>query len=441
MNRRVVVRALRAVVVDVEPLKTSRGFRWLFIGQAGALISRQMLVVAVPYQVFVLTGSSLLVGLVGLAQIAPLFVFAILGGTAADAFDRRRLLVGVEIGMAVTCLGLAVNTASSPVLWPIFVLMAVNAAITGIENPARNAMIPALVRARQLPSAFALNQTLQQTAQVAGPALAGVIMARWGIAAAYWIAAALGLLTTVALLPLGSQKPQAATGRITLTATAEGWRYLRSRPLLQQIMLIDLNAMVFGMPRVLFPAIGTVVLGGDAATVGLLHAAPGAGALAGAVASGWVSRIRRQGRAVVLGASLWGLAITVFGLARSLPVALILLAIAGAADVVSNVFRNTILQTNVPDALRGRLTSFKVALSTGGPRLGDAEGGAVAALTTPAFSVVSGGLACIVSSVLIAWRGRDVWNQSTDVDPAADAASKVSDEAEPLSNGQTGLTA
>lgn len=411
------LRALRAVVVDVAPLRTSHGFRWLFAGQAGAQLARQLLVVAVPYQVFVLTGSSLLVGMVGLVQIAPLIAFSVLGGTAADAFDRRRLLQLVEILMALTCVGFALNAGASAALWPIFVLIALNAAVAGAESPARTAMIPSLVSPAQLPSAFALNQTLNQTAQVVGPALAGVIIARLGIGAAYWLSAGAGLFTALALIPLGPQKPEGATGRITLQATVEGWRYLRSVPLLQQTFLIDLNAMVFGMPRALFPVIGTVVLGGDAATVGLLHAAPGAGALAGAVTTGWVGRIRRQGRAVVVAVCVWGAAIAAFGLTRNLTAALLLLAIAGAADVVSNVFRNTILQMAVPDALRGRLTAFKVALAGGGPRLGDAEAGAVAALTTPTISVVSGGLASVIGTVLIAWRGRDIWSQSTD-DPA-----------------------
>jgi MFS family permease len=401
-----------ALLVDVTPLRVSRGYRWLYAGQVGAQLSRQILVVAVPYEVFVLTGSSFMVGLVGLVQIAPLIVCSILGGTAVDAFDRRRLLIGVQALMALTSLGLAINAGPSAGLWPIFVLIAANAAVVGIEGPTRNAIVPSLVPPAQLPAAFALYQTLNQTAQVVGPAIAGVLMAELGIASAYWVATVAGFFTVVALLPLDPCKPEGATGRIALGAIAEGWRYLRSVPLLQQIMLIDLNAMVFGMPRALFPAIGTTLLGGDASTVGLLHAAPGAGALAGALTSGWVSVVRRQGRVVILAVTIWGLAIVGFGLTRNLTVALVLLALAGGADVMSNVFRNTILQLAVPDSLRGRLTAFKVALTHGGPRLGDAEAGAVAALTTTTFSVVSGGLASLVGTALIAWRGRALWDQA-----------------------------
>jgi MFS family permease len=398
----------------VTPLQVSRGYRWLYVGQAGAQLARHALVVAVPYQVFVLTGSSLLVGMVGLVQIVPLIGCALLGGAVADAFDRRRVLVVVELLMSLTSVGFALNTGPSAPLWPIFALIAVNAGISGVESPARTAIIPSLVTPAQLPSAFALNASLNQSAQVVGPAIAGVLIARWGIGAAYWAAAAASAGTALALIPLGLRAPAPAGGRVTVGAVIEGWRYLRRVPLLQQVLLVDLNAMVFGMPRALFPVIGTVVLGGDATTVGLLHAAPGVGALVGALTTGWVAAVERQGRAIILGISVWGLAIVGFGVTRSIPVALVLLAVAGAGDVISNVFRNAILQQAVPDALRGRLTAFKVALSSGGPRLGDAEAGAVASVTTPAFSVVTGGLVSVVGALAIAWRGRALWEQSID---------------------------
>lgn len=407
-------RILRAVFVDVTPIRTSHGFRWLYAGQIGANLARHVLVVAVPYQVFVLTDSSLFVGLAGLAQVVPLVACSLVGGAVADAFDRRRVLVVVELGMAVTSIGFALNSGASTALWPIFVLIACNAGLAGVESPTRTALIPSLVTPAQLPSAFALNATLNQTAQVVGPAIAGVLIAQLSIGAAYWIAAVASLATAVALIPLGVRDAHGAGGRLSVGAIAEGWRYLRSTPLLQQVMLIDLNAMVFGMPRALFPVIGTQVLGGDATTVGLLHAAPGAGALAGALTTGWVSVVKRQGRVVVIGVCVWGLAIVGVGFTSNVAVALALLALAGVGDVVSNVFRNAILQMAVPDVLRGRLSAFKAALSGGGPHLGDAESGAVAALTTPAISVVSGGLLSIVGAVLIGVWGRDLWNQSTD---------------------------
>ena len=181
-----------------------------------------------------------------------------------------------------------------------------------------------------------------------------------------------------------------------------GLSYLRGRPVIQGTYLFDINAMVFGMPRAVFPALAATVLGGGASTLGFLYAAPGAGALLGAVTTGWVHRVRRQGRAVIIAVLVWGAAITCFGLVRWLPAALVLLAVAGGADVISAVFRSTILQLNVPDALRGRLMGVQMAVVTGGPRIGDAESGVVAAAFSPATSVITGGLACIGGALLLA---------------------------------------
>jgi MFS family permease len=200
------------------------------------------------------------------------------------------------------------------------------------------------------------------------------------------------------------QPPEGGGTRASLASIREGLRYLRGRRVLDSTFLIDLNAMVFGMPRALFPALGTGLFGGGEVTVGLLYSAPGAGALLGALFSGWVGRVRRQGLAVIIAVVGWGAAIALFGIARWLPLALVLLAVAGAADVVSAVFRNTILQLSVPDALRGRLSAVHIAVVTSGPRIGDVEAGAVAALTSPQFSVVSGGIACMVGVLAVhAW--------------------------------------
>jgi hypothetical protein len=207
----------------------------------------------------------------------------------------------------------------------------------------------------------------------------------------------------VAVTRLPSLPPVGGGTKVSLGSIAEGFRFIRGSRVLQGTFLIDINAMVFGMPRALFPALGLGVFGGGAGTVGLLYAAPGTGALVGALTSGWVSRVQRQGLAVYVAVAAWGLAIVAFGLTTWLPLALVLLGLAGAADVASAVFRNTILQTSVPDALRGRLSSMHIAVVTGGPRLGDLEAGAVASLTTPRISVVSGGLACTVGVLGLAW--------------------------------------
>jgi MFS family permease len=409
-NRRTRGRKLGSLLLDIGPLRAHRGFRWLFLGQIGGGLARQTLIVLVPYEVYVRTHSTLLVGLVGLVQVVPLVLFSLVGGVVADAFDRRAVLVTVNALFGVTATAFALNV-SSPVLWPVFVLIAINAALSGMESPARTAMIPSLVPKSEIASAFALNQTLNQLMLIVGPALGGVVIVHAGIRASYIVVAASAIFASLAMVPIGHRQAEGAPGRIEKGATTEAWRYLRSVPMLEQMMLMDLNAMVFGMPRALFPAFGTVVLGGDAATVGLLHAAPGVGALIGALTTGWISMVSRQGRIVVIAIIVWGAAIAGFGFTRHLVPALILLALAGMADVVSNVFRSTILQTAVPDGLRGRITAFKGALSGGGPRLGDAEAGAVASATTTEFSIVSGGFASLFGAVLIAYLGRDIWHQ------------------------------
>ncbi|HEX3623110.1 MAG TPA: MFS transporter, partial [Acidimicrobiales bacterium] len=359
-------------------------------------------VVAIPFQVFLITRSSLAVGMVGLAAVVPLVTLSLAGGAIADAVDRRKLLLVTQILSAATSAGLALNAgSSSPRLWPIYVLAALSAGLAGVDLPARNAIIPRLVGRDLFPSAAALSQIQFQVGQVAGPALAGLIIGRVSLAAAYWIDVASFGAAVIALLLIAPQPPEGGGTRASLSSVGEGLRYLRGRRLLVSTFLIDIDAMVFGMPRALFPALATGFFGGGAATVGLLYAAPGAGALVGALLTGWVGRVRRQGRAVIVSVAVWGLAIAAFGLVPSLPVGLALLALAGAADVISAVFRNTILQLAVPDALRGRLSSVHIAVVTGGPQLGDAEAGAVAALTSARTSVVSGGLACVVGVLVL----------------------------------------
>jgi hypothetical protein len=232
--------------------------------------------------------------------------------------------------------------------------------------------------------------------------VAGLPLAQFSIAVAYWVDVATFGAATLALVAMRPLPPEGGGTRTGLASIAEGLRYLRGRQALQGTFVIDINAMVFGMPRALFPELATRTFGGGAGVVGLLYAAPGTGALLGALSSGWVGHVRRQGRAVLIAVLVWGLAITVFGLSAWLPLALAMLALAGAADVVSAVFRNTILQASVPDRLRGRLSSVHIAVVTGGPRLGDVEAGTVAALAGPQVSVVTGGLACMAGVAVIA---------------------------------------
>jgi MFS family permease len=375
----------------------------LFSGQVASYVGRQFTVVAIPIQVFDITHSSLMVGLVGLASLGPLIVFSLAGGALSDAFDRRRLLLINQVLLAATSTVLALNaTLDHPMLWPLFLFGSLSAGFAGADMQTRNAITPRLVSREAFPAAAALGQLVWQVGMVVGPILAGLLIAQVSFSAAYWIDVstfAVAFVTALAMRPL---PPEGGGTKAGLSSVLEGLRFLRGKRVLVSTFVIDINAMVFGMPSALFPQLGAEVFGGGAATVGLLYAAPGAGALLAALFSGWVPGVRRQGRAVIVAVVIWGAAIAAFGFTETLPVALVLLAVAGAADVVSAVFRNTILQLSVPDAFRGRLSGVHIAVVAGGPRLGDAEAGAVAALTTPQISVVSGGLACIAGALLIA---------------------------------------
>lgn len=403
-------------LIDLAPLRESRNFRLLFAGQIVSYTGSQFTIVATQFQVFQLTDSSFAVGLLGAAQILPLIVGSFIGGALADAFDRRKVLLVAQVLMAAASLGLALNAMSpTPMLGLIYVLTTAQAAFSGLDHPTRSAATPTLVRRELLPSALALNQLMWQTCQVVGRGLAGVLIATAGLKVVYWVDVASFGAAITALLLMAPMIPHGGGTRISASSALDGLRYLRGKQAVQGTFVIDINAMVFGMPVALFPEIGLKVFGSVEA-VGLLYAAVPAGAFIAAFTSGWLSSIDRQGRAVVISVVVWGGAIALFGISPWLPLALFFLALAGAADVVSAVFRNSILQLTVPDRLRGRLSATHIAVVTGGPRLGDVEAGTVAALTSPAVSVVSGGLACLAGALLIGRLMPDLarWRLGTD---------------------------
>jgi MFS family permease len=395
---------VRHLLVDISPLRDSAHYRRLWFNDLLSAAASQVAVVAVPYQVYAQTGSSLLVGLIGLAALIPLLAGAVTAGAIADAFDRRRLLVGSQLIAALCSLALALLAASGePPLVPLYVLVAVGAFASAIESPVRNAVVPSLVGLERMPAAAALNQTVDQLSAIAGPAFAGLLLAAVGLTATYAVGAAVfgAALLTATRLP--SMRPHGGGATPGLRAVVDGLRFARSRPALLSTFAIDLNAMIFGMPRALFPALAKNTFRVGPAGLGLLYAAPAVGALIAAVASGWVGRVNRQGLAVIASVIVWGASIAVFGLIPGdlFGVALVLLAVAGAADVISAVFRNTIMQQEAPDRMRGRMASLHIAVVTGGPRLGDLESGAVARLTTVETSVVSGGLICIAGVAVL----------------------------------------
>ncbi len=387
--------SLRGLAIDLTPLRRSRDFRRLWFGNAVSLLGSMLTTVAIPYQVFQLTGSTFAVGLLGIAALVPLLTVSLLGGAIADSFDRRTLLIVSDLGLAAISGLLVVNAAAAhPRISALFAAEALGTAFYAIQRPAMDALVPRLVGEDNIASAAAVQGIYQSFGHVGGPALGGILIASAGLTTTYAIDVGTFAASLVAALLLPALPPTGTADRPGLRSIAEGFRFVRQKPELQGIFAVDTVAMVFGMPSALFPAFGEH-FGGGARTVGFLYAAPYAGALVATLLSGWIVRARRQGLGVCVAASAWGVAIVGFGFAPSLWPALVFLALAGAADDWSAILRSTILLTVTPDSMRGRLSGIELAQVASAPSLGNVEAGALASLTSLRFSVVSGGLACI----------------------------------------------
>lgn len=415
------LRALRRFALDFTPLRQSPDWRLLFVGQGIMSFGEQIRVVAIPYLVFLITHSSFAVGLASLAQFAPTIALSLFGGTLADRMERRRLLIITQAALtAAVVLLAAVTLGGRPPLWVIFVLAPLAAGIQAVENPARRAVLPRLVGREQVPNALALEQLTWSLASVLGPILGGLMIARFGVAVALVANAITLLIALAALFPVAPLPIEAGDTPVKsgFAAIVEGVTFLKGKPAILSTFLIDLNAMIFGFPSALMPALATQVFKVGPAGLGLLYAAPGAGALLGALFTGWVGRVRRQGRAVIIAVCIWGAALIAFGLiTRVFWLALLTLAIAGAADMFSAVFRSTILQLGVPDYLRGRLSAVHFLVVTSGPRLGDMEAGSVAALWGTQVSVVSGGIGSVIGAVALAIAIPAFWRYDSRTSP------------------------
>lgn len=396
-------RAVRGSLADITPLREHPHYRRLWFGQAVSGIGQQMTALAVSVQVYALTHSPLATGLIGLCSLLPLVAFGLYGGAVADRVDRRKLGLAGASGAAVLSVFLAVQALLGlHTVGLLYGIVALQAVCFAINAPARASMIPRLVPAEQLPAANALGSLSMNLGLTVGPMIGGLFIGLWGFQAAYLVDAVAFGASLYAMWRLPAMKPEAsvsADGK--RVSVLEGLRFLRDRPNLRMTFLADIAAMVFGMPRALFPALAATLYGGGAGTVGLLAAAPAVGALLGGLFSGWVGRVHRHGLATSLAVAAWGLACAGFGLAHQLWLGLALLACAGAADTVSMIFRNTMLQAAAPDDMRGRLQGVFIVVVAGGPRLGDFESGLVAQLTTPSLSATTGGLACVASLALL----------------------------------------
>jgi MFS family permease len=385
---------LRLATVDISPLR-HRDFRLLFWGRLVSFMGSMVTYVAVPYQVYQLTQSPLMVGLLGLTQLGPILAFSMVGGAIADARDRRGTVLASEIAFALLSGLLFVNAIlPEPRLWVIFVLAAIQAGLFALQRPSLDAMVPRLVDRSDLTAAGALEATRGTVGMLLGPAIGGMLIVTIGLPATYAFDALSFAASLIALALMHASPPLLGGERPSLRGVLEGWNYARSRPELVGTYVVDVVAMVFGMPEALFPAIAESL--GGPAVLGLLYSAPALGALVASGTSGWTNHIRRHGLAVILAATVWGIAIIGFGLASTPLVALPMLAVAGGADAISGIFRMSIWNHTVPDELRGRLASIEMVSYTSGPALGNAESGLVAGLFSVPFSVVSGGVLCVL---------------------------------------------
>ncbi|MGZ4611037.1 MAG: MFS transporter [Actinomycetes bacterium] len=398
---------LRALLTDITPLRVSADYRRLWFGLTVGQLGQQMTTVAVVIQVYRLTHSSFAVGLIGIFAVVPLIIFGLYGGAVADAVDRRKVGLAASTGLWLLSIVLAAQAyAGSHSVGLLYAVISLQAACYALNNAARSAIIPRLLPPEMLPAANALATASFNLGFTVGPLLGGVVIGWLGLAAAYTTDCLTYTAALYALWRLPPVPPQGDVRRAGLASVLEGLRYLRTRPNVLMTFLVDLCAMVLAQPRALFPAIAMSFYGGGTRTIGLLAASPAIGALVAVSLSGRIGRIRRQGLAIMLCVIAYGAAVAGVGLTRTLWLGVLLLAFSGAADMVSSVYRNTILQVATPDEMRGRLQGVFIVVVAGGPRLGDFTAGTVATLTTETFAIVAGGVACMVSVVLLGLRYR-----------------------------------
>ena len=398
---------LRHHAVDTRPMRIVP-YRRLLLGQGTAFIGSMLTQVAVPVQVYSISRSSLYVGFVGLAGLAPIVIFGLYGGAVADAVDRRRLYLWSSLGTWVVTLALLAQTLLDlRNVAVILGLVVVQSAMFAVASSARGAIIPRIVPTDLMPAANTLNFTVGNVGQVIGPLIAGVLVSlHHGFVYAYSIDGLLFLAALYSALRLPSIEPDGSAGRAGLRSVLDGLRFIAERPVLVMSFGVDIVAMVLAMPRSLYPEVADERFHG---VVGPLYAAIAIGAVIAGLSSGWIGRVRRQGVALTVAIVGWGACVAISGLARQLWLVVMLLALAGAADLVSAVYRQTILQTYAPDEMRGRMQGVFIAVVAGGPRLGDVRAGATAAATSATFSWVGGGIACMVVVVVAAAVVRPFW--------------------------------
>ncbi|MEP7060605.1 MAG: MFS transporter [Actinomycetota bacterium] len=390
--------------MDLTPLRVSKDFRWLFAGKSISDFGDEIIMVVVPFQVYSLTGSTLAVGMLGLCELVPVFVFPIVGGALADALERRKLVISTTAILMLMSTLMAVNAfRSTPLLWPLYVFATLSAGLYTFNRPAVSTWPARLLPGELLPSSNALEAGFSTLASMLGPVLAGVLLQfihPSGAFVAFIVDTVTFAVVIVAVLRMAPSPPAADAPTVNLGAILDGFRFLEGKHAVQSVFAIDLDAMIFGFPVALFPAIAAR-FGHPALTLGLLFAGPALGAFLATMFSGKAGHVRRQGRAIMISVLVWGAAIIVFGFSPWLWLSLVMLTLAGVGDMVSGIFRTTILQAAVQESYRGRLDGIGMAVWATGPAIGSVESGVVASLTSVSFSVVSGGVLCILGVGLL----------------------------------------
>jgi MFS family permease len=384
--------------MDFTPLRRHRDYRLLYIAQSVSFLGTMMTYVALPYQMYQLTHSSLHVGLLGVAELVPLLLTAFVGGALADSVDRRRMVVVTDIFLAGGSLALVLLAwQGTPPVWSLYVLAGFMSGMSGLQRPSIDALLPRLLPRDELMAAAALNSFRGSFIMIVGPALGGVLIASMGLAFTYAVDVLSYAAALVCILLIRASTAMEKTELPTLESIREGFRYARSRQELVGTYVVDFVAMVFGMPMALFPALSEKL--GGPGVLGILYASPAVGAFIASVTSQWTRKITRHGLAVTVAATLWGVAIVIFGFMDSILPAAFFLAVAGGADAVSGIFRSTMWNQTIPDHLRGRLAGIEMVSYMSGPMLGHLEAGLAAAAFGVRASVVSGGVLCVVGVI------------------------------------------
>ncbi len=412
---------VRGLRMDVTPLRTSRDFRLLFVAGTVFYLGGMISYVAIPYQLYTLTGSNAAVGLIGLVELVPLVVGGLYGGALADHVDRRKLLVVTGVAQALITALLALNALQEqPAVWPLYVLAFLLAAFSSVQRPSREALLPRTVRHDEIVAANALGSFGMQVGLLLGPTIGGLLLASVGVAWCFAVDVVGLAIATALYAAMRSYPHRDETTPPSLAGIAEGLRYAVGRKDLLGTYLVDIAAMLLAIPVVLFPAFAQDIFERPE-LLGLLYTSETVGAMVATATSGWAGRVHQHGRVIVICAALYGLFIGLVGLAPNIWVAMGLLALAGGADMISAVFRSTIWNQTIPESMRGRLAGIEMLSYSVGPLGGQVRAGFVADAWSVRGSIASGGFACVAGVLLTAAILRDFWHYDERTDPYAQA--------------------